>query len=101
MMGLKDIEPAAILENENWWDGYEPEETDWLLETVDCTTLDPTEAFVKLYSSIHMQKFAISFAAFALKEGEPIDLVTSEDYQKHAEELFKKFEEKQDEEVCR
>lgn len=52
-----------------------------------------------LHTPKQMQEFAISFAAFALKEGEPIDLVTSEDYQKHAEELFKKFEEKQDEEV--
>lgn len=69
MTGLKDIKPVVTL-------GGKP-----------------------LYSAEQMQEYAISFAAFALKEGEPIDLVTSEDYQKHAEELFKKLEEKQDEEV--
>ncbi|WP_270745213.1 hypothetical protein [Lactococcus petauri] len=68
-MNLKDIKPVATLGGE------------------------------KLYSAEQMQEYAISFGAFALKEGEPIDLVTSDDYQKHAEELFKKFEEAQDEEV--
>lgn len=68
-MNLKDIKPVATL-------GGKP-----------------------LYSTEQMQEFAISFAAFALKEGEPIDLVFDEDYKEHAEELFKKFEEVKDEEV--
>lgn len=64
VMGLKDVKPVATL-------GGKP-----------------------LYSAEQMQEYAISFAAFALKEGEPIDLVFSDDYKEHAEELFKKFEEK-------
>ncbi|WP_347962645.1 hypothetical protein [Lactococcus formosensis] len=67
MTGLKDIKPVATL-------GGKP-----------------------LYSAEQMQEYAISFVVFALKEGEPIDLVFDEDYKEHAEELFKKFEEVQDE----
>lgn len=96
MTGLKDTEPAAILENENWWDGYEPEETDWLLETVDCTTLNPTEAFVKLYSAEQMQEYAKAQAKkvfwYAAKG-------TSEDRALLARAIDYAFKEKQDEEV--
>ena len=53
----------------------------------------------KLYTEEQMKEFAISFTAFALKEGEPVDLIFDEDYKEHAEELFKKYEEAQDEEV--
>lgn len=60
-MNLKDIKPVATLGGE------------------------------KLYSAEQMQEYAISFGAFALKEGEPIDLVSSDDYQKHAKELSKKY----------
>ncbi|MFD2254000.1 hypothetical protein ACFSJM_06540 [Lactococcus formosensis subsp. bovis] len=49
---------------------------------------------IKGYSERQMQEFSISFAAFALKEGEPTDLVFDEDYKEHARELFKKYTEK-------
>ncbi|MGY3712053.1 hypothetical protein [Lactococcus petauri] len=92
-MGLKNIEPLYIIGLPRMG-SLEP-------ETLTIGNRDEASIYygdfscseIKCYSDRQVLDFAISFAAFALKEGEPIDLVTSEDYQKHAEELLKKYKE--------
>lgn len=92
-MGLKNIEPLFIIGLPQMG-SLEP-------ETLSIGNRDEASIYygdfscseIKCYSERQLLDFAISFAAFALKEGESIDLASNKDHLNHAEELYKKYKE--------